>query len=242
LRPADFIPTGIGPLDMLIGGWPRGVMTLLVGETGVGKSTLLRSSAARAAWSGVRVFYLDVEGNVFGEPPRWVTVEPANGSMEELEEAVSRLSRLPSSALGGSLIIVDSVTYHYHALIRMAEGEGEGDRLQAALEGIVYRLHGITVRNGTATVLSTWPTSMLEEEGDFVGGFAVKTYTRVQLRMEFTELDSVRRIRVVKHWDPSRYGSSALISLEDLAVGGLASSTYKSPREVMGCGAERNSR
>jgi len=58
---------------------------------------------------------------------------------------------------------------------------------------------------------------MLEEESDFIGGFAVKTYTRIQLRMEFTELDRVRRIRVVKHPDISKYGSESLIRLEDLA-------------------------
>jgi len=232
----NVIKTGIKPLDELLGGWSKGVMTLLVGETGVGKSTLLISSAIKTAEKGVKVFYLDVEGNTAGETPEGLTVELANASMEDLEEAVSRLSKLPPSVIRDSLIIVDSVTYHYHALIRMARGEEDRDRLQAALEGIVYRLHGITVKNGTATVLSTWPTSMLEEESDFIGGFAVKTYTRIQLKMEFTELDSVRRIRVIKHWDASRYGSSALISLEDLAL-----STYKSPGEVMGCGAERDS-
>ena len=225
----DVIRTGIRPLDDLIGGWPRGVMTLLVGETGVGKSTLLISSAIRAAEGGVRVFYLDVEGNIAGGAPQGLTIEHANASMEELEEAVSRLSKLPPSALRGSLIIVDSVTYHYHALIRMAREEGDRDRLQAALEGIVYKLHGITARSRAATVLSTWPTSMLEEESDFIGGFAVKTYTRVQLWMEFTELDRVRRIRVVKHQDVSRYGSSALIRLED-----LAEAVFKPAGEVVG--------
>ena len=214
----NVIKTGIKPLDDLIGGWGRGVMTLLVGETGVGKSTLLISSALKAVENGVKVFYLDVEGNIAGDKvPGGLTVELANVSMEELEEAVSKLSKLPQSAIKDSLIIVDSVTYHYHALIRMAREEKDRDRLQAALENVVYRLHGITVRNNTATILSTWPTSMLEEESDFIGGFAVKTYTRIQLRMEFTELDRVRRIRVIKHPDISKYGSSALIRLEDLA-------------------------
>jgi len=213
----DAIKTGIRAIDGLLGGWPKGVMTLLVGESGVGKSTLLISSAIKAAERGVRVFYLDVEGNIIGETPRGLTVESANTSMEELEEAVSRLSKLPPSAVRDSLIIVDSPTYHYHALIRIVREEVERDRLQAALENVIYRLHRITARNNAATVLSTWPTSMFEEEGDFIGGFAIKTYTRIQLRMEFTELDGVRRIRIVKHQDISKYGSSALLRLEDLA-------------------------
>lgn len=213
----NVIKTGIKPLDELLGGWSRGVMTLLVGETGVGKSSLLISSALKAAEKGIKVFYLDVEGNIAGEALEGFIVELANTSMGELEESVSKLSKLPSSTIMDSLIIVDSVTYHYHALIRMAREEKERDELQAALENIVYKLHGITTRNNAATVLSTWPTSMFEEESDFVGGFAVKTYTRIQLRMEFTELDRVRRLRIVKHQDVSKYGSSTLLRLEDLA-------------------------
>lgn len=214
----DCIPTGIKNLDDIIGGWPKGVMTLLVGETGVGKTTLLMSSASSIAGRGVRVFYIDTEGNDVGRLSSNIVVEHANQSMESLEEAVEKLSRLPPTMLKDSLIVVDSVTYHYHALIRIAGMDVERDELQSVLEKIVYKLHGITVRNSSATILTTWPTSLGEEEGDCVGGFAVKTYTRLQLKMDFTEYENVRKIKIIKIQDPSRYGIIATVSLEELAM------------------------
>ena len=213
----DMIPTGIKPLDSLIGGWRRGIITLLIGESGVGKSTLLIASAASASLSGVRVNYIDTEGNPVEEVAPRVAVEHARDGMESLEEALSRLERLPRDLLENSLIIVDSITYHYHALIRASLNEAERDRLQSRLEAIVYKLHNIAVRCNAAAVISTWPTSMRgEEEEDFVGGFAVKTYSRLQLRMCATESSDVRLIEVIKHQSPRMYKRSVLIRLSEV--------------------------
>ncbi|MEM1743128.1 MAG: ATPase domain-containing protein [Nitrososphaerota archaeon] len=213
----EFIETGIAGLDEIIDGWPKGIMTLLVGETGVGKSTLLISSAKSIADRGVKVFYIDAEGNPVENVSSNIVVEHACQSMDSLEEALEKLSRLPSNILANSLIIIDSITYHYHALIRIARTDSERDELQSVLEKLVYKLHGLTVKNNTATVLTTWPTSFGEEESDYVGGFAVKTYTRLQLKMEFTEMDDVRSVKIVKWQDPSKYGLTATIRLGELA-------------------------
>ncbi|MEM0262480.1 MAG: ATPase domain-containing protein [Nitrososphaerota archaeon] len=213
----EFIETGIAGLDEIIGGWPKGIMTLLVGETGVGKSTLLITSARSIADRGVKVFYIDAEGNPVENVSSNIVVEHACQSMDSLEEALEKLSRLPSNILANSLIIIDSITYHYHALIRIARTDSERDELQSVLEKLVYKLHGLTVKNNTATVLTTWPTSFGEEESDYVGGFAVKTYTRLQLKMEFTEIDDVRSVKIVKWQDPSKYGLTATLRLGELA-------------------------
>ncbi|MEM2216637.1 MAG: ATPase domain-containing protein [Nitrososphaerota archaeon] len=214
----EFIETGIAGLDEIIGGWPKGIMTLLVGETGVGKSTLLITSARSIADRGVKVFYIDAEGNPVENVSSNIVVEHACQSMDSLEEALEKLSRLPSNILANSLIIVDSITYHYHALIRIARTDSERDELQSVLEKLVYKLHGLTVKNNTATVLTTWPTSFGEEESDYVGGFAVKTYTRLQLKMGFTERDNVRSVKIVKWQDPSKYGLTATVKLGELAL------------------------
>jgi len=213
----DAIPTGIKPLDGLIGGWKRGIITLLIGESGVGKSTLLIAAAANASLNGVRVNYIDTEGNPVEEVAPKVVVEHARDGMESLEESFSKLEQLPGNLLENSLIIVDSITYHYHALIRASSNEAERDRLQSRLETLVYKLHSIAVRHNAAAVVSTWPTSMRgEEEEDFVGGFAVKTYSRIQLRMSLTESSDVRLIEVIKHQSPRMYKRSALIRLDEI--------------------------
>ena len=219
-----YIPSGLNPIDNLIGGWRRRIMTLLIGESGAGKSTLLMASAYYEVKNGVRVNYVDTEGNpvgdVMGRLPENVkknlNVEHAVRGMESLEDAVKRLRNLPREVLEKSLIIVDSITYHYHALMRTAGIDAERDRLQSRLESIMYGLHRIAVENDVAVVASTWPTSAYDPEGDCVGGFAVKTYSRIQLRIYPSMLSNERIIEVVKHQDPRMYKCCGKITLDEL--------------------------
>jgi len=219
-----FIPSGLKPIDNLIGGWRRKTITLLIGESGSGKSTLLIASAYHAVKNGIRVNYLDTEGNPVEDilcrlpenSRRGLSVEHAVRDMESLEDAVRRLRNLPREVLEKSLIIVDSVTYHYHALMRTAGTDAERDRLQSRLESIMYGLHRIAVENDVAVVASTWPTSAYDPEGDYVGGFAVKTYSRIQLRLHLSMLSNERVIEVVKHQSPRMYKCWGKIGLDEV--------------------------
>lgn len=220
---SKFILSGLKAIDSLLGGWRKKTITLLVGESGSGKSTMLITTAYHAAKKGGRVNYIDTEGNPVEEVLSnlkenigKVNVEHAVKSMESLEDAVNRLRNLPREILNGSLVIVDSLTYHYHALIRSAQTEAERDRLQARLEAIVYSLHTLAVENDVAVVASTWPTSVYDAEGDFVGGFAVKTYSRTQVRIHTSALSNVRVIEVVKYQNPRIYNSQSNITLDEI--------------------------
>jgi RecA/RadA recombinase len=225
-RGEEYIPSGIKPIDNLIGGWRRGIVTLLVGESGAGKSTLLAASAYSNAKRGVRVNYVDTEENPLEDvfdtlPPdcrRNVNVEHAVESMEDLEDAINRLRKLPREVLDKSLIIVDSITYHYHSLMRASISDYERDRLQARLESIIYSLHQTANEYDSAIVATTWPTSVYDPEGDYVGGFAVKVYSRTHLRIHLLMPGSnVRIIEVVKYQDPRIYGRRVKVTLNDLA-------------------------
>ena len=60
--PEDRIPSGIEELDRVLGGgWIRGGVTLLGGEPGVGKSTLLLQACAAMGGSGRRALYISGE-------------------------------------------------------------------------------------------------------------------------------------------------------------------------------------
>lgn len=59
---SGFIPTGIDSVDELLGGGiPRGVVTLLGGPTKVGKTFFSSSLACFAAMNGFKVMYIDTE-------------------------------------------------------------------------------------------------------------------------------------------------------------------------------------
>jgi len=218
------IPSGFGSLDRLMGGWRRGVITLLVGESGAGKSTLLIASAYNAAKNGLKVSYIDAEGNpveeAFERLPeaarRNMNIEHASRSMEALEDSVRRLRRLPRDVLDGSLVIVDSITFHYHSLIRAAESDDERDRLQSRLETLIYILHSLAAETGSAVVITTWPTSIYDPERDYVGGFAVKTYSRIQLQIQQFPASGRRIITVVKHQNPRLYGMHVEIAIDEV--------------------------
>ncbi len=56
--------TGLDPLDSLLGGGLRqGSITLIAGESGVGKTTLMFSLTYSVSQGGGRVIYIDSEAN-----------------------------------------------------------------------------------------------------------------------------------------------------------------------------------
>jgi hypothetical protein len=81
---------------------------------------------------------------------------------------------------------------------------------------MVYSLHSLAVGNDAAVVASTWPTSIYDPEGDYVGGFAVKTYSRIQLKIHLSMLSNERIIEVVKHQSPRMYKCWEKITLDEV--------------------------
>jgi KaiC/GvpD/RAD55 family RecA-like ATPase len=226
-RSERYIPSGIKPIDNLIGGWRKGIVTLLVGESGAGKSTMLIASAYSAAKRGIRVNYIDTEKNPLEraveklpeDARRNVSIERATRSMESLEDAVGRLRKLPREVLNENLIIVDSITYHYHLLMRTSVSDSERDRLQARLEAMMYSLHQTADESESAVVVTTWPTSIYGPEsdyGDYVGGFAVKVYSRTHLRVYPSMMSNRRIVEVAKYQDPRIYGRRAEVTMDEI--------------------------
>ena len=205
------LKTGIRKLDGLLGGGlDKGRVTLLIGETGVGKTTLLMAIARNA---NKRVAYIDCEGNPIELLGDHIMASEAR-TMDELISALETLSKLSANP---SLLIVDGLTYHYHVEMRLAESDGDRDRAQRRIERVAFKLQDMAWRRGIAVIASTWPTAI--EEG-VVGGFAVKAYSRIHLRMRWGGSDETRILEVLKHQDPKISGRRVEIGLGELRQGG----------------------
>lgn len=221
------ISTGIKPLDELLGGWERGRLTLLVGRTGVGKTTLLLSSAIAMCEEG-DVIYIDCEGNFSGGlvmrgwPPEGLRIS-SPASPEDQLKTVKGLDTLGRTFLTSvAAIIVDGIAFHYHPWIRGAEDDAARGAAQSWLEAQFYQLSTLARKYNIAVIASSWPTSEPEaapwEEGTgIVGGFAASAFSRTILEMFFIS-DTRRGVRVVKHQSPELVRRSVEIELDDLPL------------------------
>jgi DNA repair protein RadA/Sms len=110
LETATARPTGVGELDRVLGGgFVPGVVVLLAGEPGVGKSTLLLEVAARRARLGATVLYVTGEesaGQVRLRAERTGALAPHLflSATADLEEVAAHVE-----AVDPELLVVDSV-------------------------------------------------------------------------------------------------------------------------------------
>ncbi|MBI3087878.1 MAG: DNA repair protein RadA [Candidatus Omnitrophica bacterium] len=137
------IPSGIGELDRVLGGGlVPGSVTLVGGEPGIGKSTLLLSMAGRLSAAGIRVLYVSGEESLRQTKLRAVRLGFASSAMQLLahtqldavEEALRNVS--PQAAIVDSIQVMESadlgsapgsisqVRACAHALVRIAKTSG----------------------------------------------------------------------------------------------------------------------
>src|SRR5580700_1187258 len=138
--PADRCPTGVGPIDQLLGGGlETDGLTELYGEGGSGKTLICLEAATRLALADRWVCYIDTEG---------VSVDRleaiAHGHVEQvlqrlllatpksLSEQTAAVSAACSLARDGKrpvgLIVLDSATFYYRLTL---SGDEEDDGRQA---------------------------------------------------------------------------------------------------------------
>ena len=115
--------TGIAELDFVLGsGLVPGSMTLVGGEPGIGKSTLLLQAAARLQGAGRTVLYASGEESPEQVRLRADRLEEDPGPVHVLGE--TRLEAILESAmvLGADLLIIDSIQTVYTDLLEGAPG------------------------------------------------------------------------------------------------------------------------
>ncbi|MDH5283571.1 MAG: AAA family ATPase, partial [Gemmatimonadota bacterium] len=115
--------TGIAELDFVLGsGLVPGSMTLVGGEPGIGKSTLLLQAAARLEAAGRTVLYASGEESPEQVRLRADRLEEDAGPVHVVGETRLEAILESSSALGADLLIIDSIQTVYTDLLEGAPG------------------------------------------------------------------------------------------------------------------------
>jgi len=202
------MPSGISELDRVLGGgFVPGSVTLIGGEPGVGKSTLLTQVAASMAHAGVDVLYVSAEesrhqvrlraGRLDALSPRlWLASET------ELGHVLAQIDRVQPG-----VVVIDSIqTVHDPAL-----GSAPGSVVQ--VRECAQRL----VREAKERDLAVILVGHVTKEGGLAGPRVLEHVVDTVLCFEGERHHALRMLRAAKH----RFGSTADLGLFEMTDGGL---------------------
>jgi DNA repair protein RadA/Sms len=201
-------PTGIGELDrVLAGGLVPGSVTLLGGEPGIGKSTLLLQLAAARARRGDAVLYVSAEESrpqVRLRAERLDALVPAVllAADTSLPEILGHLD-----AVRPALVIVDSIQTVHDPQLTSAPGS------VAQVRECAHALVQEAKRRGVAMVLAGHVT----KDGNLAGPRVLEHVVDTVLSFEGDRHHALRMLRAVKH----RFGSTSELGLFEMTDGGL---------------------
>jgi DNA repair protein RadA/Sms len=205
-------PTGVSELDRLLGGGVvPGSVTLLAGDPGVGKSTLLLEVAHRWAESGRRALY------VSGEESRGQIRLRADRTGNSHDEIYLAAESDLQAVLGHiekvrpTLIVVDSVQ-----TISTAEADGVSGGV-TQVRAVTTALTAAAKASGVALVL----VGHVTKEGAIAGPRSLEHLVDVVLHFEGDRNTALRLIRGVKN----RFGSADEVGcflLHDNGIEGVA--------------------
>ncbi len=194
---------------MLAGGLLPGSVTLVAGEPGVGKSTLLLQASARVAASGATVLLVSAEESAahvrtraerFGAIPDRLLIL-TSGDLDEVEQAVV--------AIEPQLVVVDSVQTVADPDVTGLPGS------VAQVRAAADRLLCLAKHAGVAIVA----VGQVTKEGGPAGPRALEHLVDTVLLFEGDRHHSLRFLRAVKH----RFGPTDEIGIFELCQVGLRS-------------------
>ncbi len=206
---AQSIPTGIGEFDRVLGGGlVPGSVTLVGGEPGIGKSTLLLQLLGGAASSGTRSLYVTGEESSSQVKARATRVGALHDELWLVAETSLPDVRGHIDSLRPGLVVIDSVQTMHDPELGSAPGsvaqvrECTNQLLKVAKErGISLMLVGHVTKEGTLAgprVLEHIVDTVLEFEGDRHHG--------------------LRLLRATKH----RFGPTSEVGLMQMNQAGLS--------------------
>jgi len=200
--------TGVSEFDRVLGGGlVPGSVTLLGGEPGIGKSTLLLQVAAAVAEGGSTVLYVSAEESaqqVRLRAERLGALQP--GLLVVAEASVPAIAAHVHEA-APSLLIVDSIQTVHDPALGSAPGSVTQVRESAA------RLVAIAKSRGMACVL----VGHVTKDGALAGPRVLEHLVDTVLAFEGDRHHVLRLLRAVKH----RFGPTAELGVLEMGTAGL---------------------
>ncbi|MCK4175914.1 DNA repair protein RadA [Aciditerrimonas ferrireducens] len=204
---AEAVPTGVTELDeVLAGGIVPGSVTLLGGEPGVGKSTLLLQVATAVAREGRRAVLVSAEESVTQVRRRAERLGPIPEAL--LVVASTDASLLDELApLAPALVVVDSVQ-------TMADREvAGGPGTVAQVRAVAERAVALAKSEGVAVVL----VGHVTKDGSLAGPRVLEHLVDTVVTVEGDRHQALRVVRTVKH----RFGPAGQLGLFEMGERGL---------------------
>jgi len=202
-------PTHLGELDRVLqGGFVPGSVTLLGGEPGIGKSTLLLQALAGLAKDGRRCLYVAAE-----ESAQQVRVRAERlGALPPNLWLVAELS-LPAlvehiDSVRPDVVAIDSIQTVYDPQLSSAPGS------VAQVRECAHRLVRVSKDRGIATVL----VGHVTKDGSLAGPRVLEHLVDTVLSFEGERHHALRLLRAVKH----RFGSIDELGLFEMTDAGMA--------------------
>ncbi len=204
------LATGIAELDRALGGGlVAGSATLIGGDPGIGKSTLLLQAAAKIAMQGAGVAY--ISGEEAADQVRLRARRLGLGAAPlQLAAATSVRDILTTLGEGAppALVVIDSIQTMYSDLIEGAPGTVSQVRASA------HELIRFAKESGTAVVL----VGHVTKDGAIAGPRVLEHMVDTVLSFEGERSHQYRILRAVKN----RFGGTDEIGVFAMEEGGLA--------------------
>ena len=212
------IPTGIGELDRVLGGGiVPGSLTLVGGDPGIGKSTLLLQVCRMLATAGHQVLYISGEESLRQIKLRAVRIGEFNENLSLLCETNLDIIRAVMEKEKPEMAVIDSIQTMYNEEVSSAPGSVSQVRESTNVLMQIAKGMGISI----------FIVGHVTKDGNVAGPRVLEHMVDTVLYFEGDRHASYRILRGVKN----RFGSTNEIGVFEMQTEGLVE--VKNPSEYM---------
>ncbi len=204
------VPTGMGEFDRVLGGGlVPGSVTLVGGEPGIGKSTLLLQLLGGSAAAGVRSLYVTGEESASQVKSRAGRVGALHDDLWLVSETSLPNVRAHIDSVKPDLIVVDSIQTMHDPELGSAPGS------VAQVRECANKLLNVAKARGISLVL----VGHVTKEGTLAGPRVLEHIVDTVIEFEGDRHHGLRVLRATKH----RFGPTSEVGLMQMNGDGLAS-------------------